>query len=206
MPFKDTMIASERANHSRWCLNNPLRESYVKKNNGSQLRTPEAIEKRVASIKKAHVDGKYDGAITKGVATKRKNGKLTHTEETKKLLSEKALASKHRRLIRSVRNYVKKDGTIVMLDSSWEEHLAIRLDELGVNWIRPETPIPYITHDGKTHNYFPDFYLPDFDLYLDPKNPAAVNTQKEKLDILKKTLYNLVILTSLQECKCYKPI
>ena len=54
---------------------------------------------------------------------------------------------------------------------------------------------------GKTHNYFPDFYLPIQDLYLDPKNPHAAFVQKEKLDVIKIQLPNLRIITTLKECE-----
>ena len=192
---------SERGNHTRWCVMNPKREQYGK--DTAHMRngiTEESRLKHRVAIKRAHGEGKYEGAAKKGVETKRQNGNLGHTDQTKELLQQKALASKHRRLVRSVREYVKKDGTIVMLDSSWEEALAKRLDNTGVEWIRPEEPIPYIASDGKQHNYFPDFYLPEQDLYLDPKNPAAMNAQKEKLDILRRTMYNLILIDTLEGC------
>ena len=93
----------------------------------------------------------------------------------------------------------------VLLDSSWELALAQRLDELNVKWIRPE-PIQWHDENGTAHHYFPDFYLPEFDLYLDPKNPAAVKAQKEKLEILKKVLPSLIILETLNECKNFAPV
>ncbi len=162
--------------------------------------TPEAKAKRIAGIKKAHADGKYDN-----VDYSSPNLGKTHSPESKALMSQKALASKHRRLVRSIRKYTKKDGTIVTLDSSWEEILAMRLDEIGINWIRPKVPISYVMIDGRTHNYFPDFYLPDHDIYLDPKNPHAANVQKTKLDVIKKLMPNLKIILSLDECKTYMP-
>lgn len=192
---------SERANHSRWCDKNPKREQYNKET--ARMRngiTEESRLKQREAIKQAHADGKYKDAAKKSIKTRRQKGNLCHNDETKELIRQKALASKHRRLVRSVREYVKKDGTIVMLDSSWEEALAKRLDDTGVEWIRPKEPIPYIASDGKQHNYFPDFYLPEHDLYLDPKNPAAMNAQKDKLDSLKKTIYNLVLIESLDGC------
>lgn len=77
--------------------------------------------------------------------------------------------------------------------------LAKRLDELEIDWIRPE-PLEWFDSDGKRHNYFPDFYLPQFNLFLDPKNPMAVKTQKEKLEMLAHQHPNVKILYSLEEC------
>jgi hypothetical protein len=190
---------SERANHTRWCLENPKRSTYYS-GDCKQMHTKEAIAKRTIGIKKAHADGKYDHVNRKG-----KTLGFKHSAATKAVMSQKALASKHRRLVRSIREYKRKDGTIVMLDSSWEESLARRLDEIDVTWVRPEHPISYVGFDGKEHNYFPDFYLPNFDLYLDPKNPIAVIAQKDKLECLKKVLNNLVVIESLEECINFVP-
>ena len=93
----------------------------------------------------------------------------------------------------------------VKMDSSWELALAKRLDDLGVKWIRP-TPVKWVDGNGLTHNYFPDFFLPDFDLYLDPKNPYAVEVQKDKIAILKKQLTNLVILYTIEEINKFAPV
>lgn len=92
----------------------------------------------------------------------------------------------------------------VSLDSSWELALAIRLDEINVKWIRPK-PIGWFDSGGVRHNYFPDFYLSEYDLYLDPKNPFAVKVQREKLNILMEQYDNIIIIKSLEECENYTP-
>ena len=128
-----------------------------------------------------------------------------HTQETKDKLSIIGRNSSHRRLVKSVRFYTKLDGTIVQLDSSWEEALAKRLDSLNVVWTRPE-PMKWIDKFGNCRNYFPDFYLPEYDLYLDPKNPEAARQQKEKVSWLKSNVENLIFLNSLNEIENYVPI
>lgn len=188
--------SDNRPNHTRWCDNNPKKSFYKKTNDGSQMRTPEAIENRKAGIKAAHAAGKYDAA---NAAQKGKAGHK-HTDESKEKIREKALASPHRRLVRSIRSYTKKDGSTVMLDSSWEEILAKRLDELNINWIRPN-PIKWVDMLGKNRNYFPDFYLTDFDLYLDPKNRYACKVQADKITCLTAQVKNLIILTTDEQCK-----
>lgn len=176
------------ANHSRWCHENPKRKDYS-----------DAMEKARAARKNFNNHYSY-GAVctdeTKEKLRKSSTGR-THTEETKQLLSKKALASPHRRLKKGIVEY---NG--VLLDSSWELELAKRLDELKIKWVRPN-PIPWIDEKGVTHNYFPDFYLEQHDLFLDPKNPQAIKVQKKKLDILLSQYSNIVILKSLEECKKY---
>lgn len=194
----ELLNTSERANHTRWCDKNPKRKSYVNKlEYVRSCITEEARLRNNEGIKKAHAEGKYEGSAKKALETKRLRGNLGHTEETKQLIREKALASPHRRL---------KKGTVVykgvLLDSSWELELAKRLDELEIKWFRPD-PIPWVDEEGVTHNYFPDFYLPEQDLYLDPKNPAAINNQKKKLNCLAEQYDNIIIIKTLEECKTF---
>jgi hypothetical protein len=189
---------ANRANHVRWCDKNPKRSEYANINNCSQMRTPESISKRIVGIKQAWTDGKYNNVVNIGSTG------YKHTKETIEHLRKRALASPHRRLVRSVREYCKKDGTIVKLDSSWEEALATRLDTINVEWIRPD-PVKWVDDDGISHHYFPDFYLPDFNLYLDPKGPYAIKAQLYKINCLTKQIKNLIILTSLEDCKNFHP-
>lgn len=128
----------------------------------------------------------------------------THTIETKELISKKALASKHRRLKKSVKEYQCIDGTIVKMDSSWEVAMANRLDELMIKWIRPE-PMEWIDSSGRTRHYFPDFYLSEYDLYLDPKNPYAYTVQIEKIEWLKINRPTVIFLTTLESIKMWTP-
>lgn len=196
----ESLNASERANHTRWCDKNPKRKEYVDRlNYARSCITEEARAKNNESIKKAHANGKYKGAAKKAVETKRQRGNLGHTEETKQLLREKALASPHRRLKKGVIEYKG-----ILLDSSWELELAKCLDELEIKWVRPD-PIHWVDKEGVTHNYFPDFYLEDYDLFLDPKNPQAIKVQKKKLDCLLTQYPNIVIIDSLEKCKQYMP-
>lgn len=183
------------ANHSRWCDHNPKRDQYNK--DTARMRagiTEESRKKQREGVKRAHQNGKY--AHIKGSVNHHWLGKK-HTEETKKLISEKARQSKHRRLKKGVVEYKG-----ILLDSSWELALAKRLDELNIAWTRPE-PIEWVDEKGMTRNYFPDFYLPEHNLYLDPKNPHAIVVQRKKIDILMKQYSNIVILDSLKKCESF---
>lgn len=88
-------------------------------------------------------------------------------------------------------NVKKKHFTIVnifnnqeiLLDSSWEFIIATFLNENNIIWERPQ-PIPWIDSNLISHLYFPDFYLPVYNLYLDPKNPYCLEQDKEKLDYI----------------------
>ena len=185
----------EKANHSRWCDKNPKKHEYIKILS-EKVRyhiTDNSNKKRSEEIKKAWKRGAYKN-LDFGKSFRGKK----HTEKTKELLKEKALKSNHRRLRKGVVLYKN-----ILLDSSWELELAKRLDELEIEWIRPE-PLKWLDKNNVEHNYFPDFYLKKYDLYLDPKNPAAFENQKEKIEVLKKTYSNIIFIETLNECKTWK--
>lgn len=60
--------------------------------------------------------------------------------------------------------YRHKNGFDVSLDSSWELKLAQQLDEHNVQWERGAT---FTLSTGR--RYTPDFYLPEYGIYIDPK-------------------------------------
>jgi len=193
LEFTYDMTTSERANHTRWCDSNPKRYVYNKDlEYARSFITNESRLKQGEGVSKAHSEGKYDHVDHNTM------GGRKHTVKTKRLMSEKALASPHRRLRRKMIEYKG-----VLLDSSWELELAKRLDELEIKWIRPD-PISWVDEDGVIHNYFPDFYLEDYDLFLDPKNPYAIKVQKKKLDCLLVQYPNIIIIDSLEKCREYK--
>lgn len=184
------------ANHSRWCDKNPKRKTYK---NGSAAAVKAMNE---AKKKDGVATNQYTKAVLNGTTIESPlKGRIgtfigkKHTAETKQLIREKALASKHRRLKKGMVEY---NG--IWLDSSWELALAQRLDELNIKWIRPD-PIEWTDSEGIIHNYFPDFYLTEHDLFLDPKNPQAVKVQRKKLDCLLTQHNNIVIIESLEQCE-----
>ena len=60
----------------------------------------------------------------------------------------------------------------IKLDSSYEVMLAKDLDKNCISWERCNR-FPYVVN-GNLHYYTPDFYLPDYDVYLDPKNDFLI--------------------------------
>jgi hypothetical protein len=78
-------------------------------------------------------------------------------------------------------------GESVLLESSWEVEVAELLDEKDTEWTRPD-PIKWEDDEDKTHRYYPDFYLPNFDLYLDPKNSYCMDLDKEKMNAVSQKI------------------
>lgn len=75
----------------------------------------------------------------------------------------------------------------IYLDSTWELKVAQSLDENNIKWVRPKF-IKWVDKENKVRRYFPDFYLLDYNVYLDPKNPFAKKVQKDKLICLKEQI------------------
>lgn len=88
----------------------------------------------------------------------------------------------------------------VVLESSWEVETANLLIANNIKWIRPKY-IKWIDGNGKGRCYYPDFYLPDFNVYLDPKNPYCMAKDVEKMSIVSKEVH--VVFGELQLIKDY---
>jgi hypothetical protein len=82
-------------------------------------------------------------------------------------------------------DYKMKNGEIVHLQSSYEVSVAKSLDENNINWIRPK-PFKWKDSQGIEHRYYPDFYLIDYNIYLDPKNSYLIIKDKEKIELVSK--------------------
>ena len=68
----------------------------------------------------------------------------------------------------------------VTLDSSYEVAVAKSLDENNVVWERPSHGLKWFDGEQNRH-YLPDFYLPEYDVYLDPKNDFLIGRDEMKI-------------------------
>jgi hypothetical protein len=76
--------------------------------------------------------------------------------------------------------FEKKDGSIVFLQSSYEIRYAKFLEENNIKWHRPK-PLKWFDSSGNVHRYYADFYLDDFDQYIDTKNDYLIIQDEEKI-------------------------
>lgn len=76
----------------------------------------------------------------------------------------------------------------VWLDGNWEVIFAKYLDSQNIKWNRPKQGFKYIWNNGN-HIYYPDFYLIDYDLYIEIKG------QETERDHIKwKSVSNLLVI------------
>lgn len=91
------------------------------------------------------------------------------------------------------------------LDSKWELIVAKRLDDLGVCWYRPKIRLPYFDLDGIEHGYFPDFYVKDFNCFIEVKSQFIAKRQNSnnKVSYIKKHYKFVKWLETEEECKTF---
>lgn len=90
----------------------------------------------------------------------------------------------------------KKGKKEIYLHSDWERIVAEDLDKNNISWERPN-PINWKDIKGIEHKYYADFYLNDYNIYLDPKNSYL--QEKDKIKIKTVTEQNNIKVLILSE-------
>jgi len=86
------------------------------------------------------------------------------------------------------------------MDSTWEVAMAKRLDKLNIRWDRDESiKIHYQNEKGKNKNYIPDFYLPEFKLFIEVKGYWTDSARYKMKDVQERYPNSFLILESLEE-------
>ena len=94
----------------------------------------------------------------------------------------------------------KSDGKKISMDSSWEAQCAEKLDDLGVRWERTEDlKLKYIDKRAQTRNYSPDFYLPDYDIYIEVKGYWTTPARWKMRSVMDRNPGRIRLLQSLDE-------
>lgn len=92
------------------------------------------------------------------------------------------------------------------VQGTYELAYACHLVANGIQFISHPKPLPYFDKDGNSHLYFPDFYIPEFDVYIEIKSDYTLSMPgiKEKYENVKKMGHKLLILSNkqLKELKC----
>ena len=98
--------------------------------------------------------------------------------------------------------YERKDGSKVLMDSTWEVALAERLDHLKIAWDRREDmKLKYFSKTGRKRTYIPDFYLPDHDIYIEVKGYWTDAARYKMKNVMEVNEVKIVILESLEAIK-----
>lgn len=98
--------------------------------------------------------------------------------------------------------YERKDGSKVLMDSTWEVAMAERLDHLKIAWNRSEDmKLKYFSKSGRKRNYIPDFYLPEYDTYIEVKGYWTDSARHKMKNVMEVNEIKIVILESLESIK-----
>ena len=83
----------------------------------------------------------------------------------------------------------------ILMDSSWEVEIAKWMDEKDIVWDRSRKRHMFWWTDecGNRRRYYPDFYLPKLNVYLDPKNKHKLMHDLPKLKcVIRENKINLL--------------
>lgn len=69
----------------------------------------------------------------------------------------------------------------IILDSTYEITFAKNLNENNIKWIRPKLFLYKL--QNVEHRYYPDFYLPEYNIYVDTKNDYLINNVNPRFGI-----------------------
>jgi len=173
---------------------------------GSLMYTPDPENTR-KKLSKAGKGRKHTKEHHEKVTqSKIKNGTLKHTQETKNKIStilQKKFSSpdfdKSKFLVRNINNYKQGYYKGFYCRSSYEkkfvdfcEQFNIKLESAENN----EFAVRYQSENLKYKTYFPDFYLPDFDLVIEVKPDSMYNYGDNQIKFFEaKKKYRFEVIT-----------
>ena len=114
-----------------------------------------------------------------------------HSEEAKKLISIAASINNLTKFDKPSGRGKRGNYKGVYCQSSWELAYVLFCIDHNINFIRNNKYFEY-EFEGKVHNYFPDFYLPDSDTYVEVKGYYDKRS-KAKFEQFKGTLQLLTL-------------
>lgn len=169
-------------NHIRFCKCNPNRKEspFVKFNSEREHGENQYTKAKRLGLSKPEISEE----TRKKLSETAKNRK--HSEETKKKLSDAAKRNNFGGWHTS--KVVEYNG--IKLDSSYELTFAQDLDKNNIKWERPK-PL-YWKLDDSEHRYYPDFFLPEYGVYVDTKNDFLINNVNPRFGITDSEKIKLV--------------
>jgi predicted nuclease of restriction endonuclease-like RecB superfamily len=167
--LKECKNPNSLRNHERLCPQNKDR-NYVSQTLGKPAWN-RGLTKETSEIVKS-LSEKISKTMTGRTGHK-------HSEETKQKISEQ----------RSINNKGGRSKWFEIagqrVQGTWELNVALKFEEHEIRWIKLKTGKDILKYEmhGKIRSYTPDFYLPDFDLYIEIKG-YWWGDDKEKMKIV----------------------
>jgi hypothetical protein len=154
-----------------------------------------------ASIQKAIRRNEFTITRNKSEACKnsyKKGVRKAHypTLEEKEKLRKRAIKNE----LGGKRNSIKFNYNGIILDSSYEVRFAKLLDYANIKWNRPKK-ILWVDDVGVQHRYYPDFFIEEFNCYIDTKNDYLAEKDKRKIELVSKQNNIVVKIVTLKNIK-----
>lgn len=90
-------------------------------------------------------------------------------------------------------DYIKKDGSIVKCQGTWELATFEWLDKNNIEYEAHHGRIPYVDDEGIERNYYPDAFLNKENKYIDVKNDYHLSLQRRKFELIFEQNSNIKI-------------
>lgn len=151
--------------HESYCSKNPNKDPNRHGwNKGLTKETDERVKRCGETYTKNCKEGKFSGWL---------KGKTKETDERLAKLSKSVSEKVKKKVAEGTwHNSFSKSRTIeykgIKFLGSWEVNFAKYLDSKNIKWERCKEQFDYY-FENINHKYTPDFYLPDYDLYIEIK-------------------------------------
>lgn len=155
-----------------WCekISKTSKEREINKGDKNGMKNPEAAKKvSVTRSKKFKNDPSFRKKVSAYVRKAWADGKFNHVAVGKCKWYD----------------HTKFDGTLIKLQETWEVVFAQHLDSLQLEYEAHKGYIRYIDLNGSERSYYPDFYIPMWNSYVDVKGAFFTDLQKHKFDMIK---------------------
>jgi hypothetical protein len=181
--------------HQRYCNDNPNPKKHKEKSD----KWTESMNKRKGKGTNQYTKAKELG-LEKPVYDRSNiqlSGCIIASSEQKSIWAKEAKTGGYKENAGRSKKFRVNDsfGKEVVLQSSYELRCSEILNNLKINWIRPK----HLKWCDGLKKYFADFYLPDYNIYLDPKNNYKAKLDKEKIEsVIKENCVKVYIISEAQ--------
>lgn len=146
------------------CGNHDATRGYPAWNKGLTKQNDPRVAKYANTYKENYKNGKFK--IWSDGLTKENSSKINKLSiKVKETVDKKIITDSWHTSFSKARTQVYKG---IKMMGNWEVEFAKLLDEKDIKWIYTNDKFDYV-YENKIHKYNPDFYLPEFDTYIEIK-------------------------------------
>lgn len=150
--------------HENRCLKNPNRKCRTAWNKGLTKQNDPRVAKYANTYKENYKNGKFK--IWSDGLTKENSSKINKLSiKVKETVDKKIIKNSWHTSFSKARTQIYKG---IKMMGNWEVEFAKLLDERDIKWIYTNNKFDYV-YENEIHKYNPDFYLPEFDTYIEIK-------------------------------------